>query len=180
MPQPTAPSATTGPVAFGASWNRSTRWLTVGFLLSCAAILAVTYSGARQPVVFYLTSGLLSAAIAMAFGLSPVGYQVGESSIVIRRRLGRKAIPMASVRAARLMEPAELAESMWRWPAVGGLFGFYGTFETPALGRHRWYASRDRDLVLLQTVEGPVVVSPDDPEGFVREVNQRLRAKNRI
>ena len=119
-------------------------------------------------------------AIGLAYWYAPIGYQVNDAGVAVCRHAGLKAMPFATLRSARLMESAELAQSTWRWPAVGGLFGFYGNFETPALGRHQWYASRDEDLVLLQTAAGPVILSPDDPQAFVREVNQRLRASNRI
>jgi hypothetical protein len=180
MSPPPTSSATLETVAFGASWSRSTRLLTMGFLISCAAILGFTYTGTQPPTIFHLTSGLVAGAILLVYWFAPLGYHIDSIGVLIRRRAGRKVMPLESLRAARLMEPNELANSIWRWPAVGGLFGFYGTFESPALGRHQWYASRDEDLVLLQTVHGPVVVSPDEPAAFVRELNQRLRSANRI
>ena len=169
-----------GTVTYGASWSRSTRLLTLGFLVSCVAILAMTYSGTHQSLFFYLTALLLVGGFSLAYWFAPRGYLVDGASVAIERLAGRKAMPLENLRAARLMEPSELAQSIWRFPAVGGVFGFYGIFETPALGRHRWYASRDEDLVLLQTADGPVVISPDEPAAFVREVNQRLRAFSRI
>ncbi len=175
MPSPSAPPTLDPPVVFGASWSRSTRLLTSIFLACCAAILGITYSGLPLTSLFYLTAMVLSGAIGLAIWLAPHGYLLDDSAVVVQRRAGQKAIPLASVRSARLMEPSELAQSTWRWPAAGGWFGFYGNFETPALGRHQWYASRDENLVLLQTADGPIVLSPDRPELFVREVNQRLR-----
>ena len=180
MPTPSAPEAISDTIAFGASWNRSTRLLTALFLAVAAAIVYLSYPGLPVSLVFLLTAPAVCAAIGLAYWYAPIGYLINEDAVAIRRRSGLKPIPFATLRSARLMEAAELAESTWRWPAVGGLFGFYGTFETPALGRHQWYASRDEDLVLLQTSSGPVILSPDDPQTFVREVNQRLRASHRI
>lgn len=180
MPISPVPEAITESVEFGASWSRSTRLLTLVFLLCGVTVLALSYTGSSPSVFFYFMLVLIGAAVGVAFWFAPIGYQVDTVAVAVRRRAGAREIPLQTMKAARLMEPAELAESTWRWPAVGGLFGFYGTFETPSLGRHRWYASRDENLVLLQTAKGPVVLSPDQPEVFVREVNQRLRASHRI
>ncbi len=175
-----APTATPSVVVFGAAWNRSTRLLTALFLLCGLAILACSYSGPPPSFVFYLTAAALGMAVGMAFRFAPMGYRVDEAGIVILRRAGEKRLALGSLRSARLVEPSELARVTWRWPAVGGLFGFWGWFETPALGRHLWYASRDENLVLVQASEGPIVLSPHDPPLFVREVNQRVRESARI
>ncbi len=179
-PTPPAPLALSDPIAFGASWNRSTRLLTLLFLAVAALIVYLSYPGLPLSLVFLLTAPTVCFAIGLAYWYAPIGYQVNETGVAVRRHAGLKTMPFATLRSARLIESAELAQSTWRWPAVGGLFGFYGNFETPALGRHQWYASRDEDLVLLQTAAGPVILSPDDPQAFVREVNQRLRATSRI
>lgn len=180
MPTPPAPPAISDTIAFGASWNRSTRLLTALFLAFAVTSVGLSYSQPGPSFVFLLTAALVGSAVALAYSYAPVGYHVNDTVIAVRRRAGAKEIPFSSLRSARLVESAETAQTTWRWPAVGGLFGFYGTFETPALGRHQWYASRDQDLVLLQTVQGPLVLSPDDSSAFVREVNQRLRASTRI
>ena len=80
MPIPPAPPAAQGVVRFGASWSRSTRFLTLGVLLSCAAILGITYSGSRQSVVFYLTAACVGGAIGAAYWYAPIGYEVDEMS----------------------------------------------------------------------------------------------------
>ncbi len=174
MPNSTARRATSATVAFGASWSRSTRLLTAVFFVCSITILAICYPPSP---FFYGTTALVIFALALAYWYAPTGYRIDTAAVQVERRAGPFPIPFDLLRSARLMEPPELAETTWRWPSVGGLFGFYGTFETPALGRHRWYASRDENLVVLQTTRGPVVISPDDPATFVREVNQRLRMR---
>ncbi|MBY0503276.1 MAG: PH domain-containing protein [Bryobacteraceae bacterium] len=178
MPSPPASPVAAPPVDFRASWSRSTKLLTALFLFCAAAILVFSYGG--SPQFFYGTAGLLAAGVLFAFRYAPVGYRVDAGGVTILRRAADKPLPLATLRSARLLEPAELGQVTWRWPALGGLFGFYGWFETPALGRHQWYAARDERLVLLQVTQGPVVLSPDEPESFVREVNQRVRAAARI
>ena len=167
-------------IAFGASWNRSTRLLSVLFLVVGSMMVYLSYPGVPLSAVFLMTSTAVCLAVGLAYWFAPIGYLVSDAGVAIRRPAGLKELPFGILRSSRLMESSELAECTWRWPAVGGLFGFFGTFETPALGRHRWFCSRDQDLVLLQTAEGPIILSPDDPQAFVREVNQRLRASQRI
>lgn len=175
-----APRLVSPAVRFGASWSRSTWLLSALFLLCGLAVWAFSYSGPPPTLIFYLTGVGLALAAGWAFCFGPVGYRVDDAGIAIQRRAGEKRMPFSAIRSARLMEPSELDRVTWRWPAVGGLFGFWGWFDTPALGRHLWYASRDENLVLVQALQGPIVFSPDDPALFVREVNQRLRGPVRI
>lgn len=180
MPSPPVASPNSPAVQFGASWSRSTCLLTSLFLLCALVCCGLSFSGSVQAPIFLSTVALIAVVIGYVWALAPTGYLVDRRGVSIRRRRGPKLLALSSLRAARLMDPAELAQVTWRWPAVGGLFGFYGWFETPALGRHLWYATRDEGLVLIQTEQGPIVLSPDDPAAFVREVNQRLRSAVRI
>jgi hypothetical protein len=51
----------------------------------------------------------------------------------------------------------------------------YGRFSSSALGTFQVYAWRGGPLVKLETADGPVVLTPDDPEAFLADVRARLR-----
>jgi hypothetical protein len=53
----------------------------------------------------------------------------------------------------------------------------YGRFGSRELGPFRLYAWRYGPYVLLETDEGRVLITPDDPERFVVEVRERLDAR---
>jgi hypothetical protein len=117
-------------------------------------------------------------ALAAVFGLSwaygPRSAELTGSAIVIERNwAGPVELPLAGVRAVRPLGRADFAG--WRRTsgvALGSLA--YGRFRSDALGPFRLYAWRRGPLLLLETDEGKVVLSPDDPQRFLDEVRERL------
>jgi hypothetical protein len=55
----------------------------------------------------------------------------------------------------------------------GGLFSFTGVFRSPKLGRYRAYVTDPARTVILRFAERIAVVSPEDPDAFVRDVSPR-------
>jgi hypothetical protein len=57
---------------------------------------------------------------------------------------------------------------------TAGLFGVaYGIFTSRQLGQFRLYAWHRDGCVLLETAEGRVLLTPDDPDAFVTALRAR-------
>jgi hypothetical protein len=118
---------------------------------------------------------LLSAILLVAAGWAPLAAGVGPDAIVIERRwAGPVVLPLVGLREAALLPP-EQARGWRRVNGVGGLGNAsYGAFSSTALGPFTLYAWRRGPYVRLETDQGPVILTPDDPEAFVAEVRARL------
>lgn len=115
---------------------------------------------------------LAAGAVAGVWAWSPRGAAVRDGEIVIERNLAPAlVIPRSDVRSAGRLAPG------------GGRFGRvlgvsipggvrYGRFRSPELGEVRLYAWRAGPYVLLETVDGRVVLTPDDPDAFVATVQR--------
>jgi hypothetical protein len=57
---------------------------------------------------------------------------------------------------------------------INGLFGSYGPRWNPRTGWHYLAITNTDDLVFLETAGGLVVLSPSDPDQFVRALTARL------
>ncbi len=57
-----------------------------------------------------------------------------------------------------------------RTMGIGGLFGFVGHYHNAVLGSYKAYATNDLNTVVLVFEEETIVVTPDDPAGFVAAV----------
>jgi hypothetical protein len=53
----------------------------------------------------------------------------------------------------------------------------YGRFASRELGPFRLYAWRFGPYVLLETDQGRVVLTPDEPERFVATIRERLESR---
>src|SRR6185437_2931920 len=116
--------------------------------------------------------GILFALIlAAAFAWSPAGYSIADGFLSVHRVIGNLRIPLASIREVRVASPEELQGSI-RIFGSGGLFGYYGNFRSPRLGKGKlgkstWFMTRHSHAVIVATSAGNFVLSPDDVDGFV-------------
>ncbi|MEW6270696.1 MAG: PH domain-containing protein [Thermodesulfobacteriota bacterium] len=118
-------------------------------------------------------SGIMCLGILVGTWLfCPRRFCLTAHEIVVERPAGDVAIALASVRGVELLDPR--FSVTWRTFGSGGLFGVFGTFFSGTLGTLQVYGRRSRGGVLLRTDGDNVVLRPDDPEAFVREVSAAL------
>jgi hypothetical protein len=131
------------------------------------AKLEIALAVAAVPV---LVGVVLLATTAWA----PVRADVSRSAVRIERRLaGAVEIPLARVRGV------EVLGASGGFRRVAGFHGpgiSYGRFASDELGEFQLYDWGGGAYVLLQTDDGAVVVTPDDPDGFVAAVRAGMAA----
>jgi hypothetical protein len=155
---------------FKASLDRLARISTIIFsalLLGVAAINIRVLIGTQMPASAYLLVLLLLSIWLLCFGLAPIGYELTDTTLAVRRRLNRKFIARDAIAEVTLLNRESISWSI-RTFGVGGLFGYYGKFANRKLGAMTWYLSRRDRVVLLRLHNGSkIVLSPDDAEAFV-------------
>lgn len=163
------------------SFQASRDWVTL--LVSLAIVVVVLVVGAI-PVYAAITatsagarvlSGILAAAFAILIAaiaaFVPLGYAVTEEAVVIRRPIRSIRIPLTRVSEARRIELTRIV----RVCGVGGFFGTWGRFTSKQLKSFRAYVTQRGNLICLHLTEGdPVVLSPDDPDGMIAEIQHRV------
>jgi len=120
---------------------------------------------------------LVGSLFALIWGLAPVAAQVTREAVRVERRWAPAIeLPLAGVRDAEIMAP-QYGRRWWR--TNGTAFGQvrYGRFASRELGPFRLFAWRSGPYVLLETDEGRVVLTPNEPERFVAEVRERMGAR---
>ncbi|MCI0572984.1 MAG: PH domain-containing protein [Myxococcaceae bacterium] len=110
----------------------------------------------------------ITAALTLSWAFGPRAATVTGDVIRIERRLGRAVeLPLSSVQSARMLPP-ELLCGWWREWGVAGLGDTaYGRFRSRQLGSFELYQWRRGPYVLLETTEGRVVLTPDDPQALL-------------
>ena len=153
---------------FRAPWGRALMWTSV---LSVVLVLGigcwiVTLPGPRP--VAYLPL-VLFAVLVLGTALFTIrGYTVTPEAILVHRLLWSTRLPRAGLVSA-VSEPKVMNRSL-RICGNGGMFSFTGWFWSKSLGRYRAYVTDLNRTVVLRWEKRTAVVSPDDPEGFVREL----------
>jgi hypothetical protein len=146
-----------------------------------SASFTASYDSAAKSIstvvcVMFVVLGLATASVAVgfvfvailavSFAWSPTGYSIGDGFLSIHRVIGNLRIPLASIREVRIASREDL-EGALRVFGSGGLFGYYGIFRSPKLGKSMWFVTRHSHAVLVVSSAGNFVVSPDDVDGFI-------------
>jgi hypothetical protein len=145
-------------MTFPASYDRATKIISALVCLFLLAVMAYT----RSPV-FSLIALLL---ILVSYACSPRGYIVTDRSILVQRLAGRPRIALDDVREFRRATPDDFRGAIRLWGS-GGLFGYYGLFRSPNLGKSTWYVTNKNNRVLVITGSKIASFSPDDVDGFL-------------
>lgn len=106
--------------------------------------------------------------IGICLLLVVTSYEIEGPRLRVRRLLWVTAVPLDDLERA-WHDPKAMKRSLRVW-GNGGLFSFSGLFRNAALGRYRAFVTDPARAVVLKRGRGTVVVSPADPEGFLRQV----------
>jgi hypothetical protein len=105
-------------------------------------------------------------AVAALFAIR--GYSITPQAIRVHRLFWSTSVPLAGLETARF-EPRVMKSSI-RTFGNGGIFSISGWFYRKGLGAYRAFVTDPRQTVVLRFPSRRVVLSPDDPEGFAKEV----------
>ena len=151
---------------FTASYDRTTRIVSAVVVVFMTVVaLAVTLA-----VGSFLAAVVLALVLLAAYAYSPRGYTIEGNAILVKRLIGDFHVALDSLREARAAGENELRGCVRLWGS-GGLFGYYGWFRTSQLGTSRWFlTNRGKAVVLVPAGSRPILVSPDDVDGFLGAV----------
>ncbi|MCW3084676.1 MAG: hypothetical protein JWP12_2042 [Bacteroidetes bacterium] len=166
---------------YKASLDKMTKGISIFisvFFLFIIVFTSVLFSSEKDPVHTHssFTTILLGFSLTASFIISwlfhPVGYEVTQGAIVIKRPANKVTINKQGIESVRLLEKSETAGTI-RSFASGGLFGYFGKFNGP-LGKMTWYVTNKNNMVLLKMRDGKIyVVSPDDTSTFIKEFGKQ-------
>jgi hypothetical protein len=164
-------------VSFQASRDRVTVLVSLGILAGVLVFIAIfAYVAITEPsdgarVLGGMLAASFAVLIAAITAFVPLGYAVTDEAVVIRRPIRSIRIPLTRVSEARRIELTRIVRVF----GVGGFFGAWGRFTSTQLDSFRAYVTQRGNLICLHLKDGdPVVLSPDDPDGMVAEIQRRV------
>ncbi len=122
--------------------------------------------------------GLLAFFLVILLGswmYAPQSYEVDNSKIIIKRPVSDRRIELREIKEIRLVQKGEM-RGLVRTFGVGGLFGIYGKFYSTGLGNLTFYATQQKNRVLITTIDDKkLVITPNDTS-MVEDVKKRIRS----
>jgi hypothetical protein len=161
---------------FNAPWSDTLRMMSAGgsVVVMGAAVLATLKRAAWLRATVLV---VVAAFLVGSWGFAPSGYRVDGQTLTVKRPLGDEVIDRGAITGVRMFEEAD-REGMSRAGGNGGLFGYYGKYKSNRLGEHRWYVTDAARRVVVETKDGAVVVSPEDPAKFIAAVKPGEQVAN--
>jgi hypothetical protein len=160
-----------------APWSAAVKWIsavTVVALLGVAVVVSWCLP-AGTPALARWAIALVPPLIVFGTLLFVVrGYVLGPGELRILRLGWQNRIPLAEV-VAVAADPEAMRGSI-RLCGSGGLFGFLGWFRNRTLGVYRAYATNPRNAVVIRLRQRTLLVTPENPAAFVRELNRQRGA----
>jgi hypothetical protein len=165
-------------IHFSAPWSLAVRIIT---LIVLALLLGVSLTGlTAMPagVPFAAKVMMVVMPLAIVVGTLPFmvnGYVLREDELLIERLGWCNHVPLSTVVSATI-DPDAIRGSI-RLCGSGGLFGFFGWFRNRKLGVYRAYGTDPARSVVVKLSHRTLVITPDDPNRFVAELDSRRAAR---
>ena len=153
---------------FRAPWGKCLVWvsvLSVGLVLGMGSWIT-TLPGPRS--VAYVPLALFAGLVLGAALFTIRGYTVTPDAILVHRLFWATRLPREGL-VSVTSEPKVMNRSL-RICGNGGMLSFSGWFWSKRLGRYKAYVTDLNRTVVIRWEKRTAVVSPEDPEGFVREL----------
>ncbi|MCW5552404.1 MAG: hypothetical protein KIS67_09565 [Verrucomicrobiae bacterium] len=153
---------------FGAPWSRGVKFATsaAGLLLvGLSVILPLTIPRAAIWAAF-LGPGIMLVTFSLVALFCVRGYTLRHRELLIQRSFWQTRLSLKELQRA-YVEPAAMKKTI-RSCGNGGFMAYTGWFYNKRLGHYRAFVTDPARSVVLEFAKRKVVVSPDDPDAFVR------------
>jgi hypothetical protein len=156
-------------ITFAAPWGTALKVMTLlGCMVGLGIPLVGLFTGPRSGL-WLLLMVVLPLVVLLSTSLFAVrGYSLRGETLSIQRLGWHTTIPLHQLQAATI-DPQVMEQSLRLW-GNGGLFAFVGRFRNRRLGTYYAYATKLDHAVVLTLPQRRLVVTPDDPQRFVRAV----------
>lgn len=150
---------------FRAPWDLLLILITTGVLV---LLIGLAYA-IGSPAVIVFNWGLI--LLCAAFGV--YGYSIQDSSLKILRLGWSKDIRLTNIKQVEVKQMAMMGSI--RLFGIGGFFGYIGNFKNSILNHYKAYVTHRKKTVLIVTDDDrQILISPDDPEEFVRSLRSAM------
>lgn len=158
---------------YTAPWSKSLVIVSVLATFLCLGISFGILPHTRGINVGFVSwMGWLPAALVLVCALFAIrGYAVTPDAVLVRRLFWTTRLPRAGLQSATF-DPQAMRGSL-RTFGNGGFFSITGFYWNKTLRTYRAFVTDPRHIVVLRYERRTVVVSPGDPEAFVRSLAAR-------
>ena len=154
-----------------APWSPLLILMSIGLTILCVG-LAFRFFVRGSGMEVMIGVGMLAITFGCAL-FTIRGYTITRNALLVHRLLWNTRLSLDGLKSARF----ELGAMRWGIRCGnGGFFSFTGLFYNRKLGFHRAFVTDHIRTVVLRYPHRTVVVSPADPEAFVRDLATLIKS----
>jgi hypothetical protein len=164
-------------ISFSAPWGRKVILITIltgSLLLILPAIQFIILRATQAPprsIWVLLTILVVPPAVLLGCAFFMIrGYALDAGRLIVQRLLWSNTLDLGDLEA--VYHDPEATKRSIKIIGNDGLFAMCGTFRNKTLGRYRAYITDPKRAVVLKLRTRTVVVTPDDPKKFIRELQR--------
>ncbi|MGA2853961.1 MAG: PH domain-containing protein [Verrucomicrobiota bacterium] len=148
-----------------APWSPLLILMSIGLTILCGG-MAFRFFVRGNSMEIMIGVGMLAITFGCAL-FTIRGYTITQNALLVHRLLWNTRLSLGGLKSAQF----ELGAMRWGIRCGnGGFFSFTGLFYNRKLGFHRAFVTDHIRTVVLRYIHRTVVVSPADPEAFVRDL----------
>ena len=128
------------------------------------------------PYLFSIELSLIIAlSIIISYGYAPLTVTLSESSLVLRRGIGRKQFNYSDIEYVEAYDNKKIAA---RLCGIGGLFGFIGRYYTEGIGHYFSYVGDYSQAFYFQLKSGKkYMLSCEDREQVISLIREKISCR---
>lgn len=127
-------------------------------------------------------SGIILLCIAVmlfCYYSAPQSYKVDNTDLTIVRPLNDKKIKLTDISEIETIADSVLIPAI-RTFGVGGLFGYYGKYYYPKIGKMTYFNTKKTNRILIKTKQDQnIMITPDDL-GITEILKEKIRLNSGI
>jgi hypothetical protein len=138
----------------------------------CALVAIYAFSSGRliSGILAFAVAGLVILTLRMSGELDPELLTLEHGRLIVRTKRHRIDLPLRGASARRLT--SDEIDHLERLASRAGIVVATGGYDSRLLGEFELYASSLAHAILIELEEKRLVVTPDDPVGFLSVFEQ--------
>jgi hypothetical protein len=151
---------------YRAPWSTSLITISTVFTILLLFILLVVFLNSDSQ----LLPALIPLVILIGAALFTIrGYTITPDAILVHRLLWKTPLPLREIQNIQYNPDAMSSLNIHTF-GNGGVYSFSGFYRNDALGHFRAFVTDPHRTIVLRYPSRTVLVSPDTPDEFVREI----------
>ena len=161
---------------YGAAWGLRI-WLFTGaaIVVAVGVVIGVFLRSSNDDPKSYWARRVVPVILFGVIGGTSLWmirrFEITNDAIVVRRGLWSNRIALSDIESAEL--DAHACRGAWKTCGNDGLFAMHGQFRSRRLGKFQAYVTQPRNAIVLRVAGDTIVISPDNPRNFLKELNHR-------